>query len=75
MTFIFVVTDDDKAYSSPRKVFTINILRSMRMMLYAMLAMKMTNSEVLRNGTSTMSMILLFDNGSYGYIFKPSLSS
>ena len=42
------------------RIFTINILRHMRMILYAMLAMKVTKTEVLKNGTSTMSTIFLF---------------
>ena len=42
------------------RVFTINMLRHMRMILYAMLAMEVTKTEVVRNGTSIVSTIFLF---------------
>ena len=41
------------------RVFVFSVLRTMRMVMYAMLSMKLTSFEHLKNGTSTMSMISL----------------
>ena len=50
---------EQSIFTKYNRVFVMSVLRYARMILYATVSMKLTSSELLTNGTSTLSVIFL----------------